>query len=281
MSFRHLFFLLFSILCLVIRMIIYVDLLFFLNLFFDFHLLLTVNNALKRYIKLKRILFASFIGALTTFILFLSFDTFWLFLLKIVLGMLLCLIAFGIKDRKYFFENFLYLLMSSMVLGGFLYFFLLTLSENHSGLAFSYHEIKLSFLFFVFLSPFLLTQYVLEQRKMKQKQQVVPVTICFRENQYVELVGFIDTGNHLEDVITKKKIILVSEKEIPKTWDYNPYYVPYHSLNHHGLLSCIKISYLEILGKRFTNYLVGISHDLLLEDGIECVLHETCLEEMI
>ena len=165
MSFRHLFFLLFSILCLVIRMIIYVDFLFFLNLFFDFHLLLTVNNALKRYIKLKRILFASFIGALTTFILFLSFDTFWLFLLKIVLGMLLCLIAFGIKDRKYFFENFLYLLMSSMVLGGFLYFFLLTLSENHSGLAFSYHEIKLSFLFFVFLSPFLLTQYVLEQRK--------------------------------------------------------------------------------------------------------------------
>ena len=276
--FRHLFFLCFCILDMVIVMIIYVDLLFFLNLFFDFHLLLTVNNALKRYMKLRRIFLASFVGALTTFALFLSLDTFWLFVLKIFLGIILCILAFGMKDLRYVIENIFYFYFSSIVLGGFLYFFLFTFSETHS---FSIHEMKLCYLFFVFLSPLILMQYVLIERRRKRKQHVYPVTICFKNNQILNLVAFLDTGNHLEDAITKKKIVLVSEKEIPKTWTFHPYYVPYHSLNHHGILSCIRISYLEIEGKRSSNYLVGISKDLLLEDGISCILNEKCLEELI
>ena len=260
---------------------IYVDLLFFLNLFFDFNLLLTVNNALKRYIKLKRIFLSSLVGALTTFTLFLSFDTFWLMVLKIGLGIVMCLIAFGMKDIKYCGENIIYFFMTSMVLGGFLYFFLLTIQEEHRFLSFTYKNLTSSMLFLFLLSPFMLYIYQKQKKECQKKDHIYPVKIGLTNKQVLHLVGYLDSGNRLEDPITKKKIILVDSKKVPKSAKAFVYYVPYNSLNHHGLLSCIKIEYLEIYHKKSSKYLVGISQEKLFSNGISCVLNESCLEEIL
>ena len=104
------------------KMTIYIDLVFFLNFFFDFVLLLTVNNTLKRNVKMKRLFLGAFVGSITIFFLFLPISSFWLFSIKIFLGLLMCLATFGIKDRKYLIQNLGYLYMTSTVLGGFLYF---------------------------------------------------------------------------------------------------------------------------------------------------------------
>ena len=119
-------------------MTIYIDLVFFLNFFFDFVLLLTVNNTLKRNVKMKRLFLGAFVGSITIFFLFLPISSFWLFWIKIFLGILMCLATFGIKDRKYLIQNLGYLYMTSTVLGGFLYFLNLTFSESHYGLVFTY-----------------------------------------------------------------------------------------------------------------------------------------------
>ena len=112
-------------------MTIYVDLVFLLNLFFDFVLLLTVNNTLKRNASLKRLIFGAFMGSLTILFLFLPISSFLLFILKIFLGAFMCIISFGLKDSKYFIQNLGYLYMTSTVLGGFLYFLNLSFSESH------------------------------------------------------------------------------------------------------------------------------------------------------
>ena len=96
-------------------MTVYIDVVFILNFFFDFLLLLTVNNVLKRNIPLKRILFGSFVGSLTIFFLFFSISSFLLFLSKLLLGVLMCLTTFGLKDKKYFIQNLSYLYMTSKV----------------------------------------------------------------------------------------------------------------------------------------------------------------------
>ncbi len=90
----------------------------------------------------------------------------------------------------------------------------------------------------------------------------------------------LDTGNKLIDPITKKKIILVNEKKI-KNKKEKIIYVPYNSLNHHGLMKCFKIDYLEMNGKKSKNYLIGISEGELIKDGIDCVLNQYCLEEFL
>ena len=82
-------------------MTIYIDLVFLLNLFFDFSLLLTVNNTLKRNVALKKIFAGSLVGSLSFFTLFFSLNSVLLMTLKFVMAFLMVIVTFGLKDKKY------------------------------------------------------------------------------------------------------------------------------------------------------------------------------------
>ena len=60
----------------------------------------------------------------------------------------------------------------------------------------------------------------------------------------------------------------------------SPIYVPYHSLNHKGLLKCIAPKNIEINGIISKNYLIGISEEKFNIDGINCILNSKCLEDL-
>lgn len=261
-------------------MTIYIDLVFFLNLFFDFILLLTVNNTLKRNASLKRIFLGSIIGSITFFSLFLPFSSFLLFLLKILLGILMCIVTFGLKDKKYLIQNLSYLYMTSTVLGGFLYFLNLSFNETHYGLIFTYNTISINYLFLVIFSPIMLYIYVKQRREVNHYDKYYPITIQFSNNQEITINSFLDTGNTLADPITKKKIIVVNKKIIPFN-EKRFLYVPFQTVSSHGLMKCIKIKSVSYNGKTSTNYLIGIGSDNFLQDGIDCLLNSYCLEDLL
>ncbi len=261
-------------------MTIYLDALFFLNFFFDFLLLLTVSITLKRYVKLKKVFLGSLIGSISIFILFFNFNSLTLFIFKIVLSLLMNVIAFGLKDKKYLISNMSYFYMTSVILGGFLYFLNLSFSENVNGLTFTYDKISINYLFLIIISPIILYLYYRQHRELSFYSKIVPVTFAFFNGKTLKVNGFIDTGNKLVDPITKKKIVLINKKCLKgKVSIRSPIYVPYNSLNHHGLLKCIKISSIEILGIKKKDYLLGISEEDLLSNGVECLLNFKCLED--
>ena len=240
-------------------MTVYVDLVFLLNLFFDFVLLLTVNNTLKRNTSLKKLIFGSFVGSLTIFFLFLPISSFLLF---------------------YFIQNLGYLYMTSTVLGGFLYFLNLSFSESHYGLVFSYDTISINYLFLVIFSPVMLYIYVKQRREVHHYEKYYPVTIYFLNGKKVTLNSFLDTGNTLTDPLTKKKIIVVNRSKIPVSKTHF-YYVPFQTVKFHGVMKCMKIKAIEIAGCTSTNYLVGIGEENFLEDGVDCLLNSYCLEDLL
>ncbi len=262
-------------------MTIYLDLVFLLNLFFDFLLLLTVNNTLRRNASLKRLGLGGFFGSFTLFTLFIPMNTLTLFLVKIVISFFMCGISFGLKDKKYTISNLSYFYMTSTVLGGFLYFLNLNFSENQNGFVFSYDTISVNYLFIVIISPIMLYIYYKQRMSMNHYQNFYEVKIFFLDGQCLSLNSYLDTGNKLIDPVTKKKIVLVSSSKLKDVNVEKCFYVPYNSLNHHGLMKCIKIDYLEILGTKSKNYLVGISEGFLLRDGVECVLNAYCKEELL
>ena len=262
-------------------MTVYIDLVFFLNLLFDFLLLLTVNNTLKRNASLKRIFLGAFLGSITIFTLFLSISSILLFLLKVVLSILMCTITFGLKDKKYVIQNLSYFYMTSTVLGGFLYFLNLTFSESHYGLVFSYESISVNYLFLVIFSPIMLYIYVKQRKSVVHYEQYYRAVIHFLNGKSIEVNSYLDTGNKLVDPITKKKIVIVNEKKLPKNIGKQIIYVPYNTLNYHGLMKCFQIDSIEINGKVSKNYLVGISEGELLRDGIDCILNFFCTEEIL
>lgn len=261
-------------------MTIYLDALFFLNFFFDFLLLLTVSITLKRNVKLKRVFLGSLIGSISIFILFFDFNNITLFIFKIILSFIMIVLTFGLKDRKCFISNLAYFYMTSVVLGGFLYFLNLSFRENVSGLVFIYDDVSINYLFLIIISPIILYIYYRQRREVSFYNKIVPVTFSFPNGKSLKINGFIDTGNKLIDPLTKKKIVLINKNNLKgKVSIRSPIYVPYNTLNHHGLLKCIKISSIEIYGIKKFDYLLGISEDDLLNNGIECLLNFKCLED--
>ena len=64
-------------------MTVYIDGLLFLNFYLDFLLLLTVVVALKRNVKVFRIILGAFVGSLTILVLFFKIGSLELFFIKI------------------------------------------------------------------------------------------------------------------------------------------------------------------------------------------------------
>lgn len=262
-------------------MTIYLDFVAFLNFAMDFILLLTVNLTLKRNISLKKIILGAIIGSLTLIFLFLPISSFVLFFIKVIISFIICIVTFGFKNIKYTIQNMIYFYMTGTILGGFLYYLNLEFSYKHEGIVFYHHGLSINFLFLIIISPVILYIYIRSTKKLKsQYNQYYKLTITFKNDNQITLNAFLDTGNKLKDPITNKPIILVEKTHLKNVNIRSPIYVPYNSLNNHGLLKCISPKKIEIDGVSSKNYLIGISERKFNIDGIDCILNSKCLEDL-
>lgn len=262
-------------------MTIYVDLVAFLNFAMDFLLLLTVNIVLKRHTKISKMLLGALIGSITLVFLFLPISNICFFFLKIVISFFMCFITFGFENAKYTIQNMTYFYMTGTVLGGFLYYLNLEFSYKHEGIIFFHHGLSINFLFLIIISPIILYIYIRSERKLKsQYAHYYKLIITFKNDRKIVLNAFLDTGNKLIDPITKKAIILVEKEYIKEGNIRSPIYVPYHSLNHKGLLKCVIPKQIELNGICSKNYLIGVSEEKFQIEGIQCILNSKCLEDL-
>lgn len=247
-------------------MTIYIDLVILLNYFFDVLILLTVNVTLKRNVTLKKILLVSILGEISLFGLFLS-KAWLLVLLKLEISLLLNIFTFKYKDIFYTFTNLLYFYMSSIILGGFIYF----LKLNH-----------LPYFLIILISPVIFYLYYKQSIYLKTTiNKTYPLIIYFPNKRSLKLTGFIDTGNKLRDPVTKKWVILVNRKLLKGVIRIRtPIYVPYHSLNNKGLVECIKPLKLVIENKEYTNFLVGLMDSKIMINSTDCIINLEILEEL-
>lgn len=234
---------------------VYVDLVLLLNFFYDFLLLLTTSVILKRNAKIFRVILGAFIGGLSIIVLFFKFDFIQIFLIKIYLSIIMCLITFDYKDFKYLMNNILTFYFASILLGGFLY--LLTIETN----------IKTIFLFI--LSPIILYIYVRQAKNLKNQIKNYYKVDLYLNNQIIALTGYLDTGNNLS--YNGKPVILINRKI--KT-NKKKVLVPYISLGTASILECISAKvYVYDLGE--FEVLIGYSNinisgvDILLNNGME------------
>lgn len=260
---------------------IYVDLVFILNFLFDLILLYVVATVLRRNVSLKRLVLGAFLGGCSIFILFIKVNSFELFLIKILISLIMSLATFGFKDRKYTANNLFYLYTASILLGGFLYFLNVQFSYKQDGLIFYHHGLSINFIVLLIFAPLILYTYMKQAKALKQVyHNHYEVDVYFRDGQIESFNGFLDTGNHLVDPYKKRPIILASEDLVKDHVNLeNILYVPYDTVNDHGLLKCITIDKVYIVGvgiKR--DVLVGISKDRIMHDGINLILHQNLME---
>ncbi len=263
-------------------MVIYIDLVFIINFIIDFLLLLTVNVALKRYSRIYKLILGALFGSLSLLSLFIPISSMVLSILKLLMGLIMSLIAFGYKNIKYTFYNVIYLYMTSIILGGFLYYLKTTFSYQNNGLVFFYEGLSINYLVLLFIAPLILYVFIKSLKALKEiKNYYYKVEINLATDINLVVTGFLDTGNKLKDPVTNKPIILINRKILKGEFKIrSPMYVPYNSLNNHGLLEVIKPKNIIINKQELTNYLVGLSDNNFKLNGIECLLNYQILEDI-
>ena len=238
---------------------VYVDLVFLLNIYLDFFILLTTSLILKRNVSLKKIFLGSIIGGLTTILLFFKINNTLLFLLKFLFSILMVISTFSFKNFKYFCNNLVYLYVTSIVLGGGLYLLDLELSINN-------------ILFILVFSILILFIYIKEINKLKYNyNNYLKVEIEYKNNKY-DYIGFIDSGNKLHDQYKKRPISLIHTNDI--SYDYEDLIlVPYETASGSGVLKCLKVDKLIVDHIIYENSLIGFMKNDIKIDGVDIILN--------
>ena len=238
-------------------MIIYVDMVCILNIILDFILLMSVSVILTRNAKLLRLFLGSLLGGVSTLILFVNISNLFLFILKIVLGILMVIVTFGYKDIRYTYNNLFYLLTISFSVGGILYLFM-------NKMIYNYLFIIFGFIIICFL-------YIKQIKKVKDNYTNYYQVDIYFNNNILSFTGYLDTGNKLYDNYKHRPVILIDKKI--KYHEEDIIYVPYVSLNEESILKCLKIDKIVINNHVFKNYLIGLSSKKIKIDGVNCILH--------
>lgn len=247
---------------------VYVDLLFILNVWIDFLLLLTVSYVLKKFTSIRRILCASFVGGISTIFLFLNVSSTILALLKVLICSLMLLISFSFNSLKSFIENIIYFYLVSIILAGVIY-----LVRNN----YNINNFFNNFLLLVVTTPIILYVYYRKTKKLNNHyNNLYNVELYYLGNIY-KFTAFLDTGNRLYDQYKRRPIILVNTDKI--SFDYSKgILVPFKTANEKTVLKCL-IADKIVIDNKVTkqNVVFGLVSEKFNIEEVNMLLHSDLL----
>lgn len=257
---------------------IYLDYVFLINFLYDFILLLALSIVLKRNISKIRLFLGALFGSLSFFILLFDISSLLFFILKMLLAIIMLLITFSYKDLKYTLNNFIYLIILSVLMGGVLYLINIEVGYSNVGMIFFTNGKSLNLMLLIvigFISTIIYSKYL---RKTKRENNKKYKTTLFIDNQKLNLTGFLDTGN---DLLYFKKPVLILNKNIKlDLTDKNICYVPFTTLNSTGVMKCIKLDKIFIEEKGFfENIYLALSNDKFHLHSADIILNTNLWEE--
>ena len=257
---------------------IYIDYVFFINFLFDFILLLGISIILKRNVSIKRLIIGSLFGSVSILILFINLNNILFFIIKMLFGLFMIIISFKYKDFKYTLNNFVYLIILSIILGGFLYFINLEAGYEHTGMIFYTNGKNINVYILIILSILFIIIYKKIISKYNREINSYFKVDLFLNKKIVSLNGFLDTGNKLKDPYFNKPVLILNNNI--KINENKFIFVPFNSLNNKGILKCYFIDkiFIHNIGYKY-NILVGISNDKISIPGVDIILNNEIMEE--
>ena len=256
---------------------VYLDLVMILNFFIDFILLLTVSIVLKRKVNIKRIILGAFLGGISILFLFFNINSFLLFIFKLIISILMVIITFKYENIKYTLINILYLYITSIILGGFLYLLIIEFSYKQVGIIFINNGLSINFIILIIISPVILYIYIKQNKLLKYTYSNYYDVELIKNNKSYKYIGYMDSGNVLVDSLTNKKVILIDKRKI--LFNIKEFrLIPYMGVNGMNMIKVVKIDKLIFNNKEYDNVLLGIMDNISL-DGVDIILNRKLLEE--
>jgi stage II sporulation protein GA (sporulation sigma-E factor processing peptidase) len=201
-------------------MVIYLDVVFAINLLIDFLILVFTSFVLREPIRSIRLLLSSFAGALYTLFLFApELQLLWSMTAKILLSILMIRIAFPWRGPLSVLKELLVFYLVSCALGGIAYaaaLFIGSATAMNTGLVLvSKHTLTTNLvLLAIFMAPIVLTlagksvwKHVQQSKQLEAGIWSLTIVVGGKE---LTCSGLLDTGNGLMDPISKQPVTIVN-----------------------------------------------------------------------
>lgn len=221
-------------------MVIYVDVLFVINFFITFLLLLFTSKMAKRELKLVRILAGSAVGGVYSLVILLDELHFLVtFLGKIACAFLIVFISFGFKRLYiyikavsiFFFSNMLFL---GVIISLWFAFKPEGVVVNNSTV---YFDISAKVLLFSALFAYLISTAVIKiYNRTVSKKEIYSLTVI-KDGESVHLFAFLDSGNKLKEPFSGYPVIIVDESKISFETER---VIPFDTVGGEGMLRAFK-----------------------------------------
>jgi stage II sporulation protein GA (sporulation sigma-E factor processing peptidase) len=209
-------------------MIVYIDIIFLVNLIIDGLLLWTTAWSRKLSFRWWRLLLSAGIGAgYVVFLFFPPLDVLFTFGVKFLLSLLMLLTAFGYGGLQHFLRNLgsFYLInfaAAGTILG--VHYFLQSSSEVVSGIVYG-HQLNVAVTLAVVSLPFgfwLFRQVTSFAKRKEQLSTFIAKVDVHIDDFFSSCTGLIDTGNQLYDPLTKTPVMVMEaaqwSEQIPEAW---------------------------------------------------------------
>ncbi len=209
-------------------MAIYLDVIWFLNFCIDLLLLLLTAIVLKRNFVRWRLLLGALVASSSIFLVMTTLSPlFYHPMFKIVFSACIVVTAFGFKKFSYFIQNILTFYFVSFICGGGLvavhFMFnnemvilngVVTTKSTGLGSPISWLLVILGFPAIWFFTRKRIEH--MEVRKVKY-EDIVQVDL-YLVDRHIQLKGLIDSGNQLQDPLTKKPVMVIDMNDLQNTF---------------------------------------------------------------
>ncbi len=202
---------------LVIELIVYADVLIFLNLIVDYFLLLVTGKIIGKSVKTIRIVLSALIGSISSLYIFLPQQTVFLeFVFKMAICAILTVSCFGFGNFKSFFRNTGVLFIVTCAYAGLMFAFWIIFKPhgmviNNSVVYFNISPTVLvvcsvgGYILFTILS-----RVFARQSKFSKKCNIT----VFAKDRNIKLDAIVDTGNSIEDAFSESEIIITNRGQV-------------------------------------------------------------------
>lgn len=204
--------------------VIYADVLFIINVYITYALLMLSALFLGISPNRKRVFLASVLGGLSSFLIFIpNMGNFISIVVRLVLCQGLCLVAFSFSSIRQLVRQCIVFLGVNFIFAGIMfalwYFVSPTAVYYNTGVV--YFDIDtLSLLLLTALCYFSVKIFSKFTRMRTPKNILYEVTLYIFDDEFT-LKGFFDTGNSLKDPFTGTDVIVVSRRSVEKYFPMN------------------------------------------------------------
>ena len=255
-------------------MVIYVDVLLFINTVINYAILLTVDRLLKRGIRLYRLLLGSFTGSLFALSIFLDLHSgLLLSAVKIMSAFAITLTTFGCKNKTEFFKALILTVAVSTLFCGMMILFYQVFRPPNMMIINDVVYLQLNPLIMICLTVIIYVLLLLLYKLFFERIKSTIVHLCFtvQGNSYA-CMAKVDTGCNLCEPFSSSPVIIADSTVFTIGKDAPARIIPYTTVNGSSYLYAVKADTV-IIDKRVINKSVYIAATDQLNHNFHAIIN--------